>query len=475
MSFRRWFHSPRARRGLAAAVVVLSIGGLVLARAPHASSAVTLGEATGVNASKFSGPGVEGMLALGQSKVLAAGERRVYGELTIRAHAARGGEEERAPLALAIVFDKSGSMSGEKLESSKDSVLKLLRRMRDDDQVAFVQYDSSHQVRQRLARVGDVRGRLISTVQELSAGGGTNIPPALQSGLEALEGAGADRVRRVVLVSDGLDSSRLRAETTARNALDSKITVSALGIGLDFDEAYMAGVAQAGRGNFGFVRNGAALARFLHQELDETSKTTVESASLRLELPDSVRFVQAIGADARQLGDGEIEISVGALFSGDERRVALELAADLEHGETVPIKARVTWHQVGGDRTRAQLNGLALAGERDRELVEASRDAAVLASATSALSSVRQMAAAEAYARGDVQKAEQIAADNIARLSAAAKAAPAPARAALSRQAEAYRKDKKAYRAAKPASPAAKGAAKAAAAREAKNLSRKAF
>ena len=205
VSVRRWLSSARARRGVAAAVVVLATGGLVLARSPGGGQALTFGTAVGKNASSFSGPGASGTLALSQTRVLTGGQS-LYAELKIR-----GDDEERAreraPISLAIVFDTSGSMSGDKIETSKRSVVSLLRQMRADDEVAFVRYDDHSEVLQPLARVGDVREELTRRVQSLEAGGGTNIPPALERGLSAVSDASGGRVRRVVLVSDGLDGS----------------------------------------------------------------------------------------------------------------------------------------------------------------------------------------------------------------------------------------------------------------------------
>lgn len=471
---RRWLQSPRARRGLALGIVVLATGGLVLARAPAISSSSTYGVALGENATSFSGPGASGTLALSQTRVLAGGGQTVFAELRLKADESRALAEARAPLALAIVMDTSGSMSGEKIESSKRSVISLLRQMRDDDEVALVRYDTNHEVIQPLARVGTIRSVLIDRVQQLTAGGGTNIPPALSQGLAALSGSGFGRVRRVVLVSDGLDSGRIQSEQLARSALDSRTTVSALGIGLDFDEGYMSGVANAGRGNFGFVQDASTLARFLQRELEETAKTVVESAHAKLELPPGARFVRAVGAQADVSGN-EVDLRLGSLFAGDERRVVVELAVSAEHGESLPVLANVSWQRVGGDATNAKLSALTLTGEQDARVALDSRDGAVYASSLSAMASLRQIAAAEAYARGDTAGADQLLQQNKQELAVAAAAAPAGARAALDRQQADVEETRAKFRKAPPSSAEAKAAGKAAAEKSSENLSRNAY
>lgn len=471
--FRRLLGSPRARRGVAASAVVLAVGGLVLARSPVAKT--TLGEAllAGQNGAEFSGPGARGTLSLSHELTPSGGREDIFAELRLRANDERMVAEERAPLSLAIVFDTSGSMSGEKIETSKRSVRTLIERMRDDDEVAFVRYDSNHSLVQSLARVGRVRQELLHNISDLQASGGTNIPPALRAGVRELSRASAARVRRVVLVSDGLDSTRAEAESIARSATDEQVTVSALGIGLDFDEGYMAAVSSAGRGNFGFVRDAVALAGFLQRELDETATTVVTDARARLTLPAGMRFVRAVGADANVLGD-EVELRIGSLFAGDERRVIVQLTADAEHGQRLDLASQVSWRHVRGDQARAVLPALRVTGERDRRLVLERRDGAVLASATSALASLRQLAATEAFSRGDTATAQRLLDENLAELEQSAAAAPQAARPALERQRAEVAEAKSAF-AAPAASPKAREASKTSAEKNSANLSRSAF
>ncbi len=471
---RQLLSSPRARRGLAASAVALSVGGLVLMQAPAVGSAFQFGALDGDRGATFQGPGAKGTLQLSQSRVQSGQGSSVYAELTLEAEDLPAGTE-RAPLALAIVFDTSGSMSGEKIERSKRSVADLIERMRDEDEVAFVRYDSNHEVVQRLARVGEVRRQLLQRVFSISAGGGTNIPPALDRGMEEVAHAAPGRVRRVILVSDGLDSSKERAEQLARKGAATSTTVSALGIGLDFDESYMSGVANAGRGNFGFVENPSALARFLTQELDETANTVVDDARVQLSLAPGLRFLRAVGAEVVDQSADEVTLAVGSLFARDQRRVIVELRADAEHGEALDLKSHLSWRRVGGKQAQVQVPALTLQGERSQQLVLASRDPRVVASATSALASLRQLAATHAYAEGDTAKAEALMDQSLAALETAAAAAPAAEKESLDKQRAELGEAKRAFRAAPPKSAAAKSAGKASAAANAKNIGRKAF
>jgi Ca-activated chloride channel family protein len=436
------------------------------ARAPFGASA-----ALGKNASSFAGPGVHGSLALSHTKVLSGQHQTVYAEVRLGADAAEPAKQ-RAPIAMAIVLDTSGSMSGEKIDEAKRAVLRLIGEMRDDDEIAVIRYSDFSSIVQPLARVGDVRASVEANVRNLTANGGTSIAPALGHGARALAGAQPGRVRRVVLVSDGLDSTRAQSEATARSSFQSGITVSSLGVGLDFDESYMGSVATSGHGNFAFVKDGAQIASFLHKELVETSTTTVEHAKVRVRIPSGMRFVRATGADARVDGD-EVELAFGSLFAGDERRAVIEMAAQLDDGEARSFGATATWDRVGGASSRADARPLIVAATRDASEVTRDRDGAVLASATSVIASERQLQAAQGYNEGDVAKADALIVQNLIDLDRAAAAAPTAAADSLRRQAETYGEDKKSF--ARPSTEEGRTRAKAAAQKDLNNLGRMGF
>ncbi|WP_437571991.1 vWA domain-containing protein [Sorangium sp. So ce542] len=476
MSIRTWFRAPRVRHGLAASAVVLAAGGLVLARAAagdqRPASAFTGAASSGSNSAAFSGPGAHGTFALSHTKVQSGGEQRVFAELILEADAVEQARE-RAPLSIAIVLDTSGSMAGEKLEQAKRSAVQLLRDLRDDDEIAFVRYSSDSELLQPLASAGRVRADLIARIQALEPSGGTNIAPALAQGALALADAGKGRVRRVILASDGLDGTRARSEEVARDSAGRGITTSSLGIGLDFDEAYMGAVAEAGRGNFAFVKDASALAAFLQRELRETAATTIEGASARLKLPAGVRLVRASGADARPLASGEVELALGSLFSGDERRVILELAASLDSEASRTIEGQIRWSRVGGDAAQAPIAGLTLTGSTSAEAVEAGKDLAVLADALSVVASRRQLEAADAYQQGDVGRAQRLIDQSMSELSAVAAVAPKAAAAPLRKQLMDYKATQKEFLSAPPSSTAGKAAAKRAVEKDISNLSRR--
>ena len=468
-----WARTSPARHGLAVSAAVVALGGMVLLRGSGVAQARGTPAVDPPGALLFRGAGAQGNLALSQRVVLAGSEQRFFAEIKLRATEGEG-TKVRAPLSLVVAIDTSGSMEGQKIDDARRAVARLLSDMRDDDEIALVRFASDAEVLQPLARVGPVRARLLERVAELVASGGTAIPEALRRSLEAIGPASSQRVRRLVLASDGIDSGREAAAQIARQAATAGLVVSSLGIGLDFDEAYLGAVAQAGGGNFGFVREGNDLARFLKKELEEGATTTLQAAQVRLTLPAGVRLVHAAGAEAR--ADGPVvTLALGSLFAGDERRVVVELAAELTDGQRGPLEAVASWDRVGSGHEQATLGSVAVVASTDAARVAASRDGAVLASVTSVTTSRRQMEAIEAYNRGDEAGAQRLIDRNIADLQAAKASAPAPLATALESQSSSYAATGSSFRAAKPSSPLGKDSAKKSAEKNVSNLYRSKF
>ena len=436
----------KVARALAAGSVALATGGIVLLRAPgpgsaaprHPSIHVTTPPTGAAQAPRvdFRGPRAHGRIALSQGRVEANGTRQVFAEVRVAADEAAPQRASARPVAMALVLDVSGSMTGEKIEQARQSVLSMINEMRDTDQIALVTYSDSARLVQPLATVRDVRDHLRVTVPTIQIEGGTNIPSGLMLGAQALSDAPDSLVRRVVLMSDGRDGSGQDLERVAqdlRTRADRGVTLSSLGVGSDYDERYMSRLADAGRGNYEFLRDGAQLRAFLGRELQQATRTTVERAVAEVHLPAGWRLTRAYGAEAVGTS-GTVRLPVGALAMGEERRLVLDLAVDapaLASATAGSLTTTITYRAVPDDRdVRVETGGLALGLTASPAEAVASRDAVIFGEAQSTVIALRQQDAVNAWRDGRVAEARGMAQQNLLQLRAIQAAAPMPTRAA---------------------------------------------
>ena len=164
---------------------------------------------------------------------------------------------QRAPLDLALVIDRSGSMSGDPLKAALESSVRIIQGLRSDDRIAVVAFDDHVQVVQPLVAVGDAHD-LVNRVRQIDSGGSTALFDGWQEGVKQLAPfVKKERIARVILLTDGQANHGLVDEAKifehVAKASGASITTSTVGLGHGFNETLLTGMAKAGEGaaNFG--------------------------------------------------------------------------------------------------------------------------------------------------------------------------------------------------------------------------------
>lgn len=197
----------------------------------------------------------------------------------------------RTPVNVSFVMDRSGSMSGAKLETARVAMDASVRMLRDHDRFSVVMFDDHVDVVHRSTDASEkARLRAQNRINRVGAGGNTNLSGGWFEGakqVHAHEGNG--HLARVLLATDGqanrgiVDESRLLEE--ARVLRVRGISTSTIGIGHDFNESLLQGIAEQGGGNFYYVEHVSQLTDLLTSELGEALQITVRQPRVELAIP----------------------------------------------------------------------------------------------------------------------------------------------------------------------------------------------
>ncbi len=291
----------------------------------------------------------------------------------------------RPPLEIAIVMDQSSSMAGAKLDDAKRAARSLIDGLKAGDRVALIRYDTFVHTDVPMTDVKTGRQRLLNALDRMEATGATNISGGLEAGLTALQtraGFETPRVRHLILLSDGRATAGLRDSTKlaalARDLKKQGITITTMGLGLDYSELSMTRIAKHGGGHYRHISESTNLGRAFTRELESVAATVAIDTHVLLNLEPGVRLLDPDALGATVEGQA-VRIPIHSLSSGERRSMLVSLAFDASyHGSGRVTTAEVLYHDVGADRLSSHRLRLQMGLTSSADEVRSSADREVL-------------------------------------------------------------------------------------------------
>lgn len=175
-------------------------------------------------------------------------------------------------LNIALVLDRSGSMSGAPIREARKAAQFVVDHLEARDRCGIVAYDNVAELLAAATPVTD-RARLKSLIGTIDARGSTDLHQGWLVGAEALSPFPVERaISRVILLSDGnancglSDPGRIMGQVERLAA--AGVTTTTMGLGRDFNEDLMTGIARAGRGRAYYGETAEDLMAPFREEFD---------------------------------------------------------------------------------------------------------------------------------------------------------------------------------------------------------------
>jgi Ca-activated chloride channel family protein len=260
-------------------------------------------------------------------------------EVSFNSPTAKAGKDG-LPLNLALVIDRSGSMSGGKLEQAKDAAMQILNLMRPQDSVSIVDFDDKIRVSVDCPSVtSEARREAQYSIRQLQPGGSTNLGDGWLTGCEYVaRRLNPGKVSRTLLLTDGQanvgTTDPLALGQQASDLFERGVPTSTFGIGEGFNEHLLETMSNRGGGNFYYIDHTGNIASMLMHEFADLAAITLRNVVIELTFPAGVTS-ELFGDWRSESAARKLTVSLPDLAAGQSVNLYLRTVTPPGNGELV--------------------------------------------------------------------------------------------------------------------------------------------
>lgn len=298
-------------------------------------------------------------LASSQGKFVEGKEAELFVKVSIDTpKMAKPSGKIKDPVDLILVLDRSGSMNdAHKMPYAKKAMATFVDHLSEGDRIGIVSFDSAAKVELPLTFFNKKTiGKIKEKIKGIQIGGSTNMYDGILLGSKSTDKK--QRTKRMVVLSDGITNTGITEESAftklVKDLSRNSLSVSTVGMGLDFNEKLLGSVADHGMGNYTFVESMQNLAETLKKDLKDAKEQYASSSTLTITLADGVHLAHAADYPLTKVSQNSYTINTGPLLEDSLKSFILKLAIDKTKKRSHKVLEIALNHKKKGDSKELQ-------------------------------------------------------------------------------------------------------------------------
>ncbi len=282
------------------------------------------------------------------------------------------------PLNLTLVLDRSGSMSGARIQNLRQAVKMMIDQLQPTDVIAIVLFDDQVEITLP-SQMANNKPQLHAIADAIDDRGGTQMSLGLQAGLQqAQRYLDPTRVNKIVLLTDGNTwGDEAQCLALAQQAGQYRIPIIALGLGLpqpiaapglpqpvgaaadDWNHTLLDNIAQASGGVSDLIETPDKIVRVFQDIVRSAQASVIRNAELIFRLSADVTAKQVwqvtpliSNLSQRAISPRDVQVTLGDI----EKNIGKAVLVELTIPPRAPGKMRVAQAEVSYDVPAANLS-----------------------------------------------------------------------------------------------------------------------
>ena len=319
----------------------------------------------------------------------------------------------RPPVNVAIVLDKSGSMSGAKLARAKEAAKMAVGRLDSRDIVSIITYDHNVEVIVPATKVSDQKA-MLAAIDHIAVGGNTALFAGVAKGAdEVRKFLDRELVNRIILLSDGKANVGPKSPAALANfgasLAKEGIAVTTIGLGDGYNEDLMFALAEKSDGNHSFAESPSDLATAFNTEFGDILSVAAQEVLVKIRCAPGIRPVRVLGREAEIAGQ-DVTVLLNQLYSRQEKYVLLEVevpATQKEKSRDI-AKVEISYANMATSLTDEITSKVAVRFSDSKKEIDTETNREVVIAAATQIATLANRKAMELRDKGNIEEAQKI-------------------------------------------------------------------